>query len=165
MFEPILAAIGLGLLAVLCLPFSGFQKLVLEVYGLALRLSLLALLAGAAVLCFRPDLLPVEVENVLSDFPHVRALLPATSSPFFGATIAASLAVVLLPWLAVIDVSRKLAGRRLRRLKLLTREAHIETLPAAAEPPAQRRVDRRAAADALAQAGSRKPYRVADHVS
>jgi hypothetical protein len=165
MFESILALVGLALLAILCLPFSGFQKLVLEVYGLALRLALLALLAGAAVLCLRPELLPIaEAENVLSLFPRMRQVLPEPGTPLFGAAAAALITVVLLPLLAVIDVSRKLAGWRLRRLKVLTREVRTETAPVPA-PAAQRRVDRRAAANTLAEAGSRKPYRVADHLS
>jgi len=164
MIEPILALVGLALLAVLCLPFSGFQRLVLEVYGLALRLVLLALLAGAAVLCLRPEWLPVaETEKVLSWFPRMREVLPEPGSPLFGAAVAALITAVLLPLLAVIDVSRKLAGWRLRRLRVLTREVRSEAAPAPA-PAVQRRVDRRTAADTLAEAGSRKPYRVADHL-
>src|SRR5438094_9402486 len=104
MLEPVLALVGLALLAVLCLPFSGFQKLVLEVYGLALRLALLALLAGGAVLCLRPELLPVaQAENVLSWFPRMREILPAPGSPLFGAAPAALVTAVLLPPLAGID--------------------------------------------------------------
>ena len=164
MFEPVLALVGLALLAVLCLPFSGFQKFVLEVYGLALRLALWALLAGAAVLCLRPELLPVaEAENVLSLFPRLREILPEPGSPLFGAAAAALVTAVLLPLLAVIDVSRKLAGWRLRRLRVLTREVRTEAAPAPA-PAVQRRVDRRTAANTLAEAGSRKPYRVADQL-
>ena len=165
MFEPVLALVGLALLAILCLPFSGFQKLVLEIYGLALRLALLALLAGAAVLCLRPELLPLaEAENVLSLFPRVRQILPEPGTPLFGAAVAALVTAVLLPLLAVFDVSRKLAGWRLRRLRVLTREVRTEAAPAAA-PAVQRLVDRRTAANTLAEAGSRKPYRVADHLS
>lgn len=162
MFEPVLALVGLALLAVLCLPFSGIHKLILEVYGLVLRLALLALLAGGAILWFRPNWLPAaETENVLSLFPSLRQILPEPGSQLFGATVAALVTAVLLPLLAVIDVSRKLAGRRLRRLRVLTREAVVEQAPA---PPVQHRLDRRAAADTLAQAGSRKPSRVADRV-
>src|SRR5262245_54297840 len=162
-YVPFLALVGLALLAILCLPFSGTRKLILEVYGLALRLALLALVAGATVLWFRPDLLPAECEKVLNAFPQARDILPAPRPQVFGAAVAGLLAAVLLPLLAVVDVTRKLAGWRLRRLRVLTREARVETVstpagpsPAApaAPPPAQRRVDRRAAAEAMAQAGS-----------
>ena len=164
MFEPILALIGLALLAILCLPFSGFQRLILEVYGLVLRLGLLALLAGAAVLCLRPELLPLaETEKVLSMFPRVREILPQPGSPLFGAAAAALITAVLLPLLAVLDVARKLAGWRLRRLRRLTRELRKETVPPPA-PAMPHRTDRRTAANTLAEAGSRKPYRVADHL-
>jgi hypothetical protein len=163
MLEPVLALVGLALLAILALPFSGFQKLVLEVYGLVLRLALLALLAGAAVLCLRPEWLPLaETEKVLSQFPRVREVLPEPGSPLFGAAVAGLITAVVLPFLAVIDVARKLAGWRLRRLRVLTRTVRTEPAPAPA-PAVPRRVDRRTAANTLAEAGSRKPYRVANH--
>ena len=59
---------------------------------------------------------------------------------------------------AVLDVSRKLAGWRLRRLRALA-----ATPPTVVAPPAPalvvQRVNRRSAADALAEAGTRKGVR------
>jgi hypothetical protein len=169
MYEQVIAWAGLALLLVLCLPFAGVQKLVLEVYAWALRLALLALLGTAAYLWFRPEHLPVEVTDTLNNFPHLGALLPEPGTQIFGISVAALVVAVLLPLLAVLDVSRQLAGWRLRRLRALSARPEAEApLPPATAPqrgpsPAPRRIDRRAAADAMAEAGSRKPFRAADH--
>ena len=56
----VLPWVGLALLLVLCLPIPAVQKLVLELTACALRLALLAVLAGAAYLWFRPAELPVN---------------------------------------------------------------------------------------------------------
>lgn len=168
MYEQVIAGVGLALLVVLCLPLPSVQKLVLEVSAWALRLTLLALLGSAAYLWFRPGDLPAEVTDTLNSFPRLRALLPEPGAQHFGISAAAPVVAVLLPLLAVLDVSRKLAGWRLRRLRVLA------AAPVAAEPlsptpaperapsPAPRRVGRRAAADAMAEVGSRKPSPVAD---
>ena len=42
-YLPVIALVGLALLAVLCLPFARLQKLVLELSAWGLRLALLAL--------------------------------------------------------------------------------------------------------------------------
>jgi hypothetical protein len=178
MYEHILAWTAFALLLFLCLPFSGTRKLVLELSGWALRLALLAVLAGGAVLWFRPDLLPAEVSSVLDAFPTVRDVLPPPQSQTFGLVAAALVTALFLPLLAILDVTRKLAGRRLRRLRQVADGARPAPTPVlAAEPvpvagpvpvvspaPAQRRADRRAAADTMAEVGSRKPFRVADQV-
>jgi hypothetical protein len=169
MYEQVIAWVGLALLLVLCLPFAGVAKLVLEVYACALRVALLALLGTAAYLWFRPGDLPVEVTDTLNSSPRLRALLPEPGTQTFGISVAALVAAVFLPLLAVLDVSRRLAGRRLRRLCALSaRPGGEATLPPAPAPqrgpsPAPRLIDRRAAADAMAEAGSRKPVRAADH--
>ena len=80
-YLPILAWAGLALLLVLCLPFVGFSKLVLEVSALALRLGLFALLAGAAYLWFRPAELPAQVPDSLNSFPRLAEYLPDPTSP------------------------------------------------------------------------------------
>ena len=162
LYEQVIAWVGLALLLVLCLPFARIQKLVLEVYAWALRLALLALLGAAAYLWFRPGGLPVEVTDTLNSFPRLRAILPEPGTQPFGVCAAALLVVVLLPLLATLDVSRKLAGWRLRRLRALAAEPRVVAPPPVSEPrpaPPVRRVDRRAAADTLAEAGSRKPFR------
>jgi hypothetical protein len=178
MYPHILAWTGFAFLLLLCLPFSGTRKLVLEVSSWALRLALLTLLTGGAVLWFRPDLLPAEVGSVLDALPGVRDLLPLPQSQTFGLAAAALVTVVFLPLLAVLDVTRKLAGQRLRLLRPVADATRSSTTPlAATEPvpvvprapvaspaPAQRRADRRAAADTMAEVGSRKPFRVADQV-
>jgi hypothetical protein len=177
MYENVLAWIGVSFLLLLCLPFSGTRKLVLEVSSWALRLALLALLVGGAVLWFRSDLLPAEGVEALDAFPVVRDILPSAGSQTFGLAAAALVAVVFLPLLAILDVTRKLAGRPLRRLRRMADAAATDPIPSAAEcsvkepgpvaqsAPAPRRPDRRAAADTMAEIGSRKPFRVADQKS
>jgi hypothetical protein len=162
MFEPYLPAIslaGLALLLVLCLPLARVQKLVLELSALVLRLALLAFLGASAYLWFRPGQLPAEVMDTsnafLSTFPGLRGVLPGPGTPYFGICAAAFLVSMLLPLLAVLDVSRKLAGWRLRRLRALA--AAPEAVESPAPAPAVQRVNRRAAADALAGVVARKP--------
>jgi hypothetical protein len=163
MFEPYMPAValaGLAVLLVLCLPLARVQKLVLELSAWALRLALLALLGAAAYLWFYPADLPAEVadafNNVVGSFPRLRGVAPEPGTPYFGVCTAALLVGVLLPLLAVLDVTRRLAGWRLRRLRALAAAPQVvETPPAPA--PAVHRVNRRAAADALAGVGSRKP--------
>ena len=164
-YEQVIAWAGLALLLVLCLPLTRIQKLLLEVSAWALRLALLSLLGGAAYLWFRPQNLPAEVTNALDAFPLLGRVLPAPGTQNFGICAAALLVVPLLPLLAILDVSRQLAGGRLRRLRTVAAgvKAHegspsppVMPMPA----PAVRRVDRRSAADALADAGARKPFSV-----
>jgi hypothetical protein len=159
-YLPVLAWAGLALLLVLCLPFAGISKLVLEVSALTLRLGLLALLAGAAYLWFRPAELPAQVPDTLNRFPRLAEYLPDPKSPYYGTCAVAPIVIALLPLLAVLDVTRKLAGRRLRQLRKLA-VAPVVVRPPAVEPaPAVRRVDRRGAATALAEVGTRKPVRL-----
>src|SRR5947209_228130 len=129
MYEPILAGAGLVLLLILCLPFARIQKLILEVYALALRLALLALLAAGAYLWFFPERLPPEVTEAVNSFPALGGFLPEPGTPLFGACAAALVVAGLLPFLAVLDVTRQLAGRRLTRLRALTAGRVIETPP------------------------------------
>ena len=168
-YEQVIMWAGLAFLALLCLPLAAIQKLILEVWAWALRLAFLALLGGGAYLWFRPQELPAEVTDTLNMFPQVRSILPDPGTPFFGICAASLVVVVFLPLLAVLDVTRKLAGWRIRRLRVLAAgPAVVETRPVAtaavATAPPQpvavvRRVDRRAAADTLAQAGARRPHR------
>jgi hypothetical protein len=165
MFEPylpVIALVGLAILLVLCLPFARIQKLVLEVSALVLRLALLALLGAAAYLWFRPGDLTAEMmetsNTFLSTFPRLRGVLPSPGTPYFGICAIAFFVSAVLPLLAVLDVSRKLAGWRLRRLRALAAAPEVVEPPAPA--PAVHRVNRRAAADALAEVGARKPLRV-----
>src|SRR5262249_5435866 len=162
MFDPpydqVIAWVGLALLLMLCLPFARIQKLVLEVYACALRLALFALLGAAAYLWFRPGDLPVEVTDTLNSFPRLKAILPEPGTQHFGVCAAALLVIVRRPLLAVLDVSRKLAGWRLRRLRVLAAEPQVAESPPASElRPVP--VVRRVAADTLAEAGSRKSFR------
>jgi hypothetical protein len=183
---PILVGVGLVVLLILCLPFGAIQKLILEVSALVLRLALLAVVGLGAYLGFYPDRFPIEVAERLRDFPTVGTYFPEPGSLLLGPLAAALVVVPLLPVLAVLDVTRKLAGRRLYRLRALSGKPVVVAPPAPAErtvaaptpaptppppaPPAPpplpreeipvpRRTDRRAAADTLASAGSRKPFR------
>jgi hypothetical protein len=168
MHEQVIAWAGLALLAVLCLPFAGLSKLVLEVSAWALRLALLALLAAAAYLVYDPTRLPSEVVETVNSLPRVKAILPDPAAPYFGTCAAALVALALLPLLAVFDVTRKLAGRRLCRLRALTTGpvTAVTPTPVSAPPPQPapvlRRVDRRSAADVMAAAVSRRPARGGD---
>jgi hypothetical protein len=165
-YEQVLAWAGLALLLVLCLPFAPVQKLVLTVYAWALRLALLALLGAAAYLWFRPEQLPAEVADTLNNFPRLKALLLQPGTPNFGIGAAALVVALFLPLLAGLDVCRRLAGGRPRVLSAGPGAGEQPpSAPASQRGPtaALRRVDRRAAADTLAEVGSRKPYRVADH--
>src|SRR5262245_35971635 len=161
-YLPVIALVGLALLLALCLPFAPIQKLVLELSAWVLRLGLLALLGAAAYLWFRPGDLPAEVTDtfntLLSTFPRLKDVVPEPGTPYFGICAAALLVSVLLPLLAVLDVCRKLAGWRLRRLRALAAAPQVAE-PQPAPAPAVHRVNRRAAADALAEVGSRKPVR------
>src|SRR5437879_6385931 len=105
-YLPVVAWAGLALLLLLCLPSAGISKLVLEVSALSLRLGLLALIAGAAYLWFRPAELPVQVTDTLNSFPRVAERLPDPASQYFGVCAAAPIVLALLPLLAVVDVTR-----------------------------------------------------------
>jgi hypothetical protein len=162
LFEQVIAWVGLAVLLLLCLPFAGIQKLVLEVYAWVLRLALLAVVGAAAYLWFCPGDLPAQVTDALDTFPRLKGILPEPGAQHFGVCAAAPLVIVLLPLLAVLDVSRKLAGWRLRRLRALAAETTVVQSPPASEPrsaPVVHRADRRDAADTLAKAGSRKASR------
>jgi hypothetical protein len=168
LYAQVIVWVGLALLLVLCLPFARIQKLVLEVCALALRVALLALLAVAVYLWFRPAELPVEVRDTLNNVPRVKAILPEPGTQYFGVCAASLLVIVFLPLLAILDVTRKLAGWRLRRLRSLAAESKVVEPPPATQsrpaPAAGRRVDRRAAAAALAEAGSRNPGRASNPI-
>jgi hypothetical protein len=171
-YQQVIVWVGLALLLVLCLPFAGIQKLVLEICAWGLRLALLALLGAAAYLWFRPSELPVEVTDALNNIPWLRTILPEPGVHHFGACAAGLVVIVLLPVLALLDVGRRLAGRRLRRLGALAdapiveEKTIVQALPAPEPKPAPppRRVDRRAAANTLARLGSRKPARAPEGV-
>jgi hypothetical protein len=166
MYEQLIAWAGLALLAVFCLPLAGVHKLVLEISAWALRLALLALLGAAAYLSFYPEQLPAEVAEALNDVPRLKSLLPDPMAWYFGICVVAPVVVALLPLLAVLDVTRKLAGRRLRRLRVLS-----SSPPTAAVhvPPRSgiivRQVDRRTAADAIVTAGAGKPDRAGQRLA
>ncbi|MCI0462377.1 MAG: hypothetical protein L0Z62_35950 [Gemmataceae bacterium] len=166
-YEPVLAWVAFAVVLLFTLPFAGTRKLLLEVCALAVRLTILALLAGGALLWFRPDLLPAEVVSYLDAIPGAWDILPPPASQVFGLVVGCTLAAALLPLLAILDVTRKLAGYRLRRLRQFADGRAPAPAPSAAEQPAPlpRRADRRAAADTLAEAGSRKPFRVSDRLS
>jgi hypothetical protein len=173
MYEQILPWVGLGVLFILCLPISPVQKLVLEVSAWALRLGMIGLLAAGVYLWFRPGNLPAEVSTALSNFPQLQSWLPDQATPQFGLCLACCAVAALVPLLAVLDVSRKLAGKLARLRRLATTppvETRSETAPPAklavpaepAEPmpvgvPILRPVERRTAAQTIAAAAPARP--------
>jgi len=164
LYEQVIAGAGLASLLILCLPFAWIQKLVLEVYAWALRLALLALLGAALYLWVRPGDLPVRVADTVKSSPPLADILPEPGTQYFGVCAGSLLVALLLPLLAILDVTRKVAGWRLRRLRALAAEPKVVEGPPASQPrPAPvRRVDRRAAAATLAEVGSPKPSRPAN---
>ena len=164
---------GLVLLAILCLPIGSCQKFVLSFTSWLLRLALLGVLAGGAYLYFRPDEMPTQVSNTLDRVPALLSILPDRSAAHFGLCLACLIVAALLPVLMMLDVTRAIAGRRLRRLRALadgrsdvviTRESvrdsvvHTTPVPIPEAAPVLRPVDRRTASTTLASAGrSRLP--------
>jgi hypothetical protein len=160
---------GLVLLALFCLPIGSFQKFVLGVTSWALRLALLAVLAGGAYLYFRPAEMPAQVSNTLDQFPTLLSILPDRSAAHFGLCLACLVVAPLLPVLMMLDVTRAIAGRRLSRIRALAdgradvviaREPVVNSTPAPIPEaaPVLRPVDRRTASTTLASAGrSRLP--------
>src|SRR5262245_15847715 len=108
---PWLAWAGLIVLAILCLPIGSCQKFVLGIATWALRLTMLAVLAGGAYLYFRPGEMPARVSNILSDFPGLLSVLPDRAAPQFGLCLACLVVAVLLPILMILDVTYSVAGR------------------------------------------------------
>jgi len=107
---------GLVLLAILCLPMGSVRKFVLTLTSWALRLALLAVLAGGAYLYFRPAEMPAAVTNAVAGSPELVRLLPDPSAPYFALCLACLIAAPLVPILAALDVTRIIAGRRLAYL-------------------------------------------------
>jgi hypothetical protein len=167
---PVIACLALAVLAVLCLPVA--RKFVLELSAWALRLAMLGLLAGGAYLWFRPGDLPAGVSRLLDTEPWLAAILPDRGSAYFGICAASLVVMALLPLLATLDVTRRLAGRRLGRICVLADEpvavaAIAEPVTPVVEPPApmgvpvMRPVQRRTAADAIAATSSHNRSRIA----
>jgi hypothetical protein len=162
MYENILAWVGLALVFFLCLPVARVQRYLLGLYGLGLRLGMLALVGAAAYLWFWPTQLPPDVAEVVRKTPLLNSILPDPGTPAFAICAVSLIAVAVLPLVAVIDACRRVVGRR--EPVVLSGAAPAQTVPAvlddrsrplpqapAATPP---RFGRRAAADAMAEAGS-----------
>lgn len=164
---PIVAWAGLAVLAILCLPIA--RKFVLELSTWVLRLGMLALLAGGAYLWFRPGDVPAGVSSFLDGEAWLLSMLPDRSAPYFGICLSSLVVLALLPLLAALDVTRRLAGR-VGRIRLLTDERVLEAAIAEPAPtivesapmgvPVMRPVQRRTAANAIASTTLRGPSRV-----
>jgi hypothetical protein len=154
----VLPWVGLGILLLLCLPILPVQRVVLALSSWALRVALVALLAGGAYLWFRPGEMPAQVSAVLNDFPGLLALLPDRGSPAFALCLACWIVTALVPILAALDVAR----RRVAVGERVVVEETRETVLPVGEPvvdevgvPILRPIERRTAAAALAGAGTR----------
>jgi hypothetical protein len=162
MYENIIALAGIGLLFILCLPLPGVQRVFLAIYGLALRLGMLALVAAAAYLWFVPSQLPTVVADAVRNTPLLKSILPEPGTAIFTICAVSLIAVAVLPMIAVIDISRRAVGRRenlvvSEPVRVDATRVISRDLPAPA-PYAQdltpSRFGRRAAANAFASVGS-----------
>jgi hypothetical protein len=124
---------GLVLLAILCLPLGSVRKFVLGLTSWALRLALLAVLAGGAYLYFRPAEMPAEVTSTIAGSPELVRLLPDPATPYFSLCLACLIAAPLVPILAALDVTRILAGRRTARLAAIA-DGHPVVMSASTPP-------------------------------
>lgn len=165
MSEQVLLALtcaGAVVLAILCLPVGAISKFVLEVSAWVLRVAMFALLAVGGYYWLRPGDLPARVPNAINRSPELAALLPDPTAPHYALCAACIIVAALVPFLAALDVTRKIAGRRLRELRELTllRTAPVAE-PVSPEPapavgvPVARPIDRRTAAGTIASASSR----------
>jgi hypothetical protein len=160
MYENIFAWAGLGLIFFLCLPLAGVQRFFLTLYGLALRLGMLALIGAAAYLWCYPNQLPNEIADAVGKTPLLKSMLPDPGRAIFAICALALVAVVVLPLIAVIDRCRRAAYRReeiviAESVAVQATPIRHDELP---EPPPEYRVPprfgRRAAADSMAKAGA-----------
>ena len=160
MIENIIAWSGLGLLLILCMPFMGVKRLLLFVYGWTLRLALLGAIGAAAYLWFRPAQIPAEIPDTIRNFAWLKNMLPEPGTPLYGMYLVGIVAIVLLPLLAVIDICWRAVGRYTEVHTTVVTEQRLEPIrtgglpPPAPQPVVPSRYGRRAAADAMAQAGS-----------
>ena len=163
MNETIIAWAALGLLFILCLPLARVQRFLLTLYGVSLRLVMLALICGAAYLLVRPDRLPAQIADTVNNTYLLRNILPVPGSTFFVVCGVAWIAAVVLPLLAMIDAgSRPAVIRRevaaAQPVRVVTAPPVISNVqpPPAPQPqvPPPSRFGRRDAATVLAHAGS-----------
>ena len=162
MFENIIAWAGLGLLFILCLPLAGVQRRLLALYGLGLRVGMLALVGAAAYLWFVPTQLPTEIADTVRNTPSWKSILPDPGAPIFAICAVSLIAAAVLPLIAIISICRRTVGRR----EKITASEPVQVRAALVLPdgrppqstqpqdPLPPRFGRRAAANAMAQAGS-----------
>ena len=155
---PLAAAAGAVLLAICCMPVLCIAKAVLEVGTWALRLALLGLLAGGAYLYFRPGELPAGVASAIESVPGLMSVLPDRASPAFALCAACWLVAALVPFLAGLEVARRVAGRRVADRALYTANPVAEAVveePAPVAVPVLRPIDRRTASATITSVWSR----------
>ena len=170
MYENIIAWSALGLLLLLCLPFVGLQRFMLNVYGGLLRLGMVALVVSAGYLWYYPQRVPADVAHLVHATPLMLNNLPDPGTPLFGICTVALISIVMLPLLAVIDICRSSVRRNAAvfhservapqpqpqpqpQFQPAPVMAEVWTAPAP-EPTPPSRFGRRAAADALGKAAS-----------
>jgi hypothetical protein len=162
---PWLTCAGALLLAILCLPVASIARFVVEVSTWALRLALFGLLALGGYLWLRPGDMPAGVSNALNSSPELLALLPDRAAPHFALCAACIVVAALVPFLAVLEVTRRIAGTRVREVSTLAAAPVAEAVPEPApEPvsvgvPVMRPIDRRTAAGTITSVWSRGPAR------
>ncbi|HKB02464.1 MAG TPA: hypothetical protein VKD90_09600 [Gemmataceae bacterium] len=162
---PWLTCAGAILLAILCLPVASIARFVVEVSTWVLRLAMFGLLAVGGYYWLRPGDLPARVSDAISRSPELLALLPDRSAPHFALCAACIVVAALVPLLAVLEVTRRIAGERVREVRTLAAAPVAEAVPEPApEPvsvgvPVMRPIDRRTAAGTITSLWSRGPAR------
>ena len=162
MYENIIALAGICLLFILCLPLPGVERVFLAIYGVALRLGMLALVAAAAYLWFVPSQIPTAIADAVRNTPLLRSILPEPGTSTFAICAVSLIAVVVLPMIAVIDISRRAVGRRenlvvsepVRVDATRVVSPHLPAPPPYAQGLPPSRFGRRAAANEFASGGS-----------
>ncbi len=128
------------LLFLLCIPAAETRRFVLEVFTFVLRISMWAVLIAGGVLWFHPEWLPRTCADFVNNSPELSPFLPVPGTRPFGLAAACFVAALTVPCLAMLDVTRQLAGERLRRLRDIADHAQVtETVvvrQAVAEPVA-----------------------------
>jgi hypothetical protein len=130
-----------AVLALVCLPSARWQKLLLTLLGLSLRLLTLAAFAGLGFVAVEPKVAPSAVVELLDAVKNSMNV----GTPVVCLGLAILVALIAVPSLVVLDFTRSLADYRALSRSLLDTLRIVESLASsptpldrAAPPPAPR---------------------------